>query len=271
VANDAELEAGLRAIRASSDALIAAVASLSPAELDAPSNCPPWTVRGLVVHLIIGGAGFVASVRAGLAGSSEPTGADERAQREHELETADAASLAAALDAVTTESLDLYDGLDDDALAAICFHRRGNRPVRWYAMHRLAEVAFHSWDLQVSLGRRAQLPEAVAALLLATLLESNAPRTYAAGLTRERGTGERYAFAVAGDPSARRVVTIDPDRLSTARGDAAADLTITASAADLALVVYGRRDLRDSVRSGAVRLDGDLAYAERFELVFPRP
>ena len=36
---------------------------------------------------------------------------------------------------------------------AICFHRRGNRSVRWYAAHRLAEVAFHSWDVQVSLDR----------------------------------------------------------------------------------------------------------------------
>lgn len=49
--------------------------------------------------------------------------------------------------------------------------------MRWYASHRLAEVAFHSWDLRVSLRRERSLSEPVAAMLLATLLESNAPRT----------------------------------------------------------------------------------------------
>ena len=72
-------------------------------------------------------------------------------------------------------------------------HRRGNRSVRWYAAHRLAELAFHAWDFQVSTGQTPTLDEQVALLLLPTLLESNVPRTYAAGLSTERGAGERYA------------------------------------------------------------------------------
>jgi len=271
VSTDAQLEAGLDAIRALSDALIATITTLAAAELDTPSNCAPWSVRDLVVHLVIGGAGFTSSVRQGLAGSVEPVGNEERLRRQVELEAATPAILADALAAVTTEFLGLYEGLQDNALEAMCFHRRGNRSVGWYAMHRLAEVAFHSWDLQVSLGREPELSEQVAALLLATLLESNAPRTYAAGLTPQRGTGERYALAVTGDAAARWLVTIDPDRLATERGGAAADLTITGSAADLALLVYGRRELRDSVRSGAIRLEGDRARADRFGLIFPRP
>jgi hypothetical protein len=179
--------------------------------------------------------------------------------------------VARALDAVTTDFVGCYAGLGEGELSALCFHRRGNRPVGWYAMHRLAELAFHSWDLQVSLGREPELSEPVAAMLLETLLESNAPRTYAAESTTQRGTGERYLFDVAGDASSRWLVTIDPEQLATRRAAAAADLAITGSAADLDLVVYGRRELSDLARSGEVRLEGAPEFVDRFALVFPRP
>src|SRR5438067_460809 len=109
----------------------------------------------------------------------------------------------------------------------------------------------------------------MAALLLPVLLESNAPRTYAAGLSAERGSGERYLLAVADDPSARWLVTIHPDRLDAARGDRLADATLTGSAATLALLAYGRHDLGDLVQAGRLRIDGDAAIAARFPKVFP--
>jgi hypothetical protein len=38
------------------------------------------------------------------------------------------------------------------------------------------------------------------------------------------------------------------------------------------LLIYGRgQDLRTLGQSGAVRLEGDLALAGRFALIFPRP
>src|SRR6202011_186578 len=126
---------------------------------------------------------------------------------------ADPETVARALLTVTSDFEQLYAGLEERELSAICFHRRGNRSVRWYAAHRLAEVAFHVWDLQLSLGREPRLDETVAALLLPTLLESNAPRTYAAGMTPQRGSGERFLLRVAADPAACWLVTIDPDKL----------------------------------------------------------
>jgi uncharacterized protein (TIGR03083 family) len=268
------LERSLVSIRRLSDELVAEVAALSRSEWDTPSNCVPWRVRDLVVHLVIGGEGFASSVRQGLAGAVEPVGNEERLLHQAELEQADPPRVARALDAVTTDFIALYDGLTEEQLSATCFHRRGNRSVRWYAMHRLAEVAFHLWDLRVSLGRERELPEPVAAMLLATLLESNAPRTYAAGLTPERGRGERYLFTVAGDSSARWLVTIDPDQLTTERAGVAtkAMLTMAGSAASLALLVYGRRDLADLVHSGAITAEGASPESvDRFALVFPRP
>jgi uncharacterized protein (TIGR03083 family) len=273
MATEPQVDRCLRAIRDVSDALVGDLLTMSPAGWNGPTNCPPWRVRDIAAHVVSSGEGFIASIRRGLAGSVEPSiSAEERHRRQTELEAADSTTVAAALNAVTADFIGLYDGLEEVQLSAICYHRRGNRSVSWYAAHRLAEVAFHSWDLRFSQGRSPKLDEEVAALLLPTLLESNAPRTYAAGSTPQRGNGERYLLAVVDDPQARWLVTINAEKLEATRGGAtAADLTITGSAADLALLVYGRSDLRALAESGAVRMAGDMALAERFAQIFPRP
>ena len=92
----------------------------------------------------------------------------------------------------------------------------------------LAEVAFHRWDVQYSLGKDAVFDDEIAALLLPTLIESNAPRTYAAGLSAERGRDERYVLAVPGAPAASWLVTIGPEELDARLGDGPADVVISA-------------------------------------------
>lgn len=272
MSSDPQVERCLSSIRELSSALSGELRALSPEAWDGPTNCAPWRVRDLAAHIVTSGEGFAASIRQGLAGSTEQSiSHEERDRRTAALAASPPASVAEELDALTDAFVGLYDGLDEAGLEAICFHRRGNRSVRWYAAHRLAEVAFHSWDFQVSLERQPTLSEEVASLLLPTLLESNAPRTYAAGLSAQRGTGERYLLAVGDDPSARWLVTIGPDTLTAVRGDAPADVTITGSAAALALLAYGRASLSDLFQSGAIHLEGDAGLAERFSQLFPRP
>jgi uncharacterized protein (TIGR03083 family) len=276
MSSDPRVERCLTAIRELSRDVGEALTALSPEAWDGPTNCPPWRVRDLAAHLVTSGEGFAASIRQALKGSVEPSVShEERDRRQAELVAADPKTVARALSDVTATFEAPYVGLDEAGLAAIGFHRRGNRPVRWFAAHRLAEVAFHRWDLQLSLGHEPELDEEVAALLLPTLLESNAPRTYVAGLSAQRGSGERYLLAVADDPTALWLVTIEPERLEAVRGDAPADapadVTITGSAAALALLIYGRRELSALFQSGEVGLEGDAAVAERFAAVFPRP
>jgi uncharacterized protein (TIGR03083 family) len=272
MSSDPQVERCLISLRELSSALSNELRTMSPEAWDGPTNCAPWQVKDLVSHIIVSGEGFAASIRQGLAGSVEQSiSHHDRDRRQEQLAADGPANAARELDALTDAFIGLYDGLDEAGLSAICFHRRGNRSVRWYAAHRLAEVAFHSWDLQVSLEREPTLSEEVASLLLPTLLESNAPRTYAAGLSDQRGTGERYLLAVGDDPAARWLITIDPDQLTAVRGDAPADVTITGSAAALALLVYGRVGVSQLFQSGAIHLDGDLVLADRFASVYPRP
>jgi uncharacterized protein (TIGR03083 family) len=266
--NDPQVARCLEAIRELSDVLASDVRGLTPDVWESPTNCAPWLVRDLVTHVVTSGEGFVDNIRRGLAGSEDPPVAGAERQRHlAELESASPELVARALEAVTAEFVGLYVGLRDDELDVICYHRRGNRSVRWYAAHRLAEVAFHAWDFLFSLGRQPTFSDEVARLLLPTLLESNAPRTYAAGLSEQHGSGERFLLGVAGDAAASWLVTIHPDRLDVLPGGTSSDLAITAEAADLALLVYGRADLATL----DAKLEGDQALAERFEKIFPRP
>jgi uncharacterized protein (TIGR03083 family) len=262
--SDPRVQRCLAALRERSLTISTVVSPLRPAQWQAATNCPPWLVSDLASHIVSSGQGSVSNIRRGLAGSVEPPAGGVRAPAEE-----GPTELAEALTAVTDEFESLYTGLPDAQLDLVCFHRRGNRSVRWYAAHRLAEVTFHGWDLDVSLGRPPELSTEVALLLLPTLLESNVPRTYAAGLSAERGTGERYRLVVSEDPAAQWLVTIAPEALGVSRSTSAteADLTISAPAATLALLVYGRADLS---ACGAT-LEGDARQVDRFAKVFPRP
>jgi uncharacterized protein (TIGR03083 family) len=258
---DAHLTRCLTELRETSGGLVDEIATISAEAWDGPTNCPPWQVRDIAAHLVTSGQGFVGSIERGLAGSVEPPAHGASTQ----LRDADPGTVARALGEVTREFLALYPGLTNAQLETICWHRRGNRSVRWYATHRLAEVAFHGWDLRTSLGRKPLFNVEVARLLLPALLESNVPRTYAAGLSAERGRGERYALSVSDDASATWLVTIEPDVLRVERSAREADVRISAPADVLALLVYGRATLNQ------VRVEGDATVIERFERIFPRP
>jgi uncharacterized protein (TIGR03083 family) len=252
----------LSALRARSAELTGSISGLSSEEWQAETNCPPWRVRDLATHLVTSGRGFVRSIERGLSGVMEPAPPQSAA----DLTEADPGTVARALSQVTDDFERLYDGLSESQLQMICWHRRGNRSVRWYAAHRLAEVTFHGWDLETSLGRAPEFPEATAKLLLPMLLESNVPRTYAAGLSTQRGSGERYLLQVSDDQSLSWSVTIGPEVLEVRRGDGSADVRIKAPAADLALLVYGRKDI-----SSLEHVEGNRTAIERFREIFPRP
>ena len=244
-------------IREVSSGLATEIATLPAATWQGPTNCPPWTVADLCTHMVTSGQGFVASIRNGLAGSVESV---PRAARGF----AGPIEVAGALNQVSREFLSLYNGLTESQLETICFHRRGNRSIRWYAAHRLAELVFHGWDLHTSLQREAVISEEMAELLLPTLLESNVPRTYAAGLSQERGSGERYLLR-AGDNA--WTIVVDPDELRVTPGVSACDATIAAPADALALLVYGRTTLLDP----RVETGGNRTMLERFARIFPAP
>ena len=268
MAADPDVDQSLRLIRETTRRMRADLAALPPQAWDGPTNCPPWLVRELVAHVVTSGESFRGSVERGLAGDTSPPPPEEgRERRIAELAAATPDVMLARLDKATADIEQLYEGLSAEQLEMLCWHRRGARPARWYVKHRLAEVAFHYWDLQRSLGRTAELPAEVAAFLLPTLLESNLPRIYPTG---PRGQG-RFRLVVEGDPGSSWLLAANPEKLEVERGGDGADVTITAPAPVLALLVYGRASLAEEERKGGARIQGDRTLADRFNTIFPGP
>ena len=71
MSSDPQVERCLGSIRELSSALSTELRALSPEAWDRLSNCAPWRVRDLVAHIVVSGEGFAASIRQGLAGSTE--------------------------------------------------------------------------------------------------------------------------------------------------------------------------------------------------------
>jgi uncharacterized protein (TIGR03083 family) len=268
VAAHPDVDQSLHYIRTLSQRLRGDLASLPPRVWDAPTNCPPWPLRRLVAHIVNNGDFIRLSVERGVDGITEPPlSAEERERQVNDLANASPAEMIQLLERTTAEFERVFERLGAEDLEAICYHRRGNRSARWYAQHRLIEVAFHYWDFEHSLGREAMLDQEVASFLLPTIVESNLPRIYPSG---PRGEG-RFCLAVEGAPGSSWLLTASPAGLEVARGRDAADVTITATPAALALLVYGRANLAEEERRSQVRVEGDRALADRFRTIFPAP
>jgi uncharacterized protein (TIGR03083 family) len=264
-----EVAESIRHLRDESGRMRDELAGLSADEWNAASNCPPWPVRRLVAHIVENAQFIRTNVERGVAGTLEPgLSREEREQRLAVLAETPPAEVAAQLDSATADLEGVLDRLSADELERICYHPAGNRPARWYAQQRLAEVAFHRWDVGHSLGRDATLDEGVARFLLPMLMESNMPRVYPRG---PKGQG-RLRLQVEGAPELSWLCVADGETLQVQRGGAGeTEATITAPAGTLALLIYGRGDLREAERQGRAHIEGDRAVAERFKSIFPGP
>jgi uncharacterized protein (TIGR03083 family) len=269
MAAHADVDRSIQLIGAETQRLRATLSSLPAEAWDTPSNCPPWPVRRLVAHIVNNAEFIQQNVERGVAGLTEPgITPDERAKRVQYITDAPPAEVVSILDQTTADLAAALERLSPEQVEAICYHPAGNRPARWYAQQRLAEIAFHQWDLSHSLGRDATIDPAVATFLLPMLLESNLPRIYQRG---PKGEG-RFRLVAQDAPDQTWLLVATPETLQVQRGaDGPADVTITAPLGTLALLIYGRASLSEEEQRGRARIDGDRALAERFHTIFPGP
>ncbi|MFN8525632.1 MAG: maleylpyruvate isomerase family mycothiol-dependent enzyme [Chloroflexota bacterium] len=268
MATSPDIDHCLTLIRRESARTVALLDSLDTARWQQTSNCPPWTVRDLAAHVISGGTTFRVAVEQGVAGSVvQAISEHQRDQLMAEITANGPAGAARALEQATDAFEKTYQSLTSAQLDAICFHRRGNRPARWYVRHRLAEMAFHHLDLDRSTGGQADFPRDVAEALLPTLFESNMPRTHHLG---PRGTG-RVRVVDSNNPAASWVLDATPESLTVKTGDSDAQAQILAPAEDLAMISYGRLTVAQAEASGRARLSGDRDLALRWHQIFATP
>ncbi|MCC6176309.1 MAG: maleylpyruvate isomerase family mycothiol-dependent enzyme [Chloroflexi bacterium] len=251
---NARTGAALERLRDEDRRLEALVESLSPADWDRISTCAPWTVRQLVAHVVRSAESYLTSIERGLQGNLEPAHPRSyRITRMDEIAALPPKQIAADLRAIDERFQREIEALRPDKVETLGIHSHGPRNVRWFTHQRLAEVAFHRWDLERSVERPADFDTATAAELLPMLVEENLPAYIKGEYPRHTG---RFRLSVAGGPS--WLLDATPGRLAvTADTDASADVTIRGGAASIALLVYGRRTLNDLVSEGGVTADGD--------------
>lgn len=266
----ARFHEALRLLRVESKALRTELAALAIADWDRSTNCDPWTVRVLVAHVVRGAESYLMGLERGLQGVLEPAlTREQRTQRMHEIAVQEPATILSDLRAITDRFEREFGALRPEQLDTQGYHPYGPRPARWFAEQRLAEVAFHRWDLLHSLDRPADLDSGTAAFLLPMLLEKNLPAVMGRQASPARG---EFRFGVRGDGEAVWLVSAAPESVTVMHsGDAAGDVSIDGDASALALLVYGRAQLAHLERAGRLAVTGDQALARRFHELFRGP
>jgi uncharacterized protein (TIGR03086 family) len=130
------------------DQLVQVIHQLDDAELDLPTNCPPWTVRRLASHALKNQLFWAGSVSGqqlmplGEAMGAVPYDGD----------------LAPVADEVAARVLELWRG--DGVMTALHDTPFGVLPVTVVVDFEIIDAAAHAWDLSASLGRAIELEPA---------------------------------------------------------------------------------------------------------------
>jgi uncharacterized protein (TIGR03083 family) len=267
---DERTDAGLRLLEGESARFLDDVEGLGPDQWEQPTNCPPWTVRLLTSHLTRGGESYVAAIEAGLRGELRQFGSrEERERRMHEIAAQETPKIVSDFRSVLARFAEVVGGLDANAVETLGVHSTGPRTVRWWVDQRLAEVAFHRWDLEHSLGRQADLDPSTAEQLLPMLMDENFEPISQRSLP---GTPGRFRLVERGGAGGAWTVISSNGFAGVSRRSAApVDATIEADTAALALLVYGRRTVADLERVERLHVSGDREAAHRYAEVFRGP
>jgi uncharacterized protein (TIGR03083 family) len=260
--------AGLAHAREYTDRYIRQLREAGEQAWERATNCPPWDVRMLSAHVVRSAEAFATALERGARGVLEPAMTPEQRQRNTEEIAAEGRDrvlerLRESASRFERQIMDLFP----DRLDTLGAHSYGPRSATWFVQQRLAELAFHLWDLRVSLGLGAEFDDTVARWLLPMLAEANLPSVYARA-PREAGA---FGLAVEGDSELAWTLRPGPTELAVTRGLRDAEVTIHGDAAALALLVYGRVPLDQLEAEGRVRISGDRALASRFSETFRGP
>ena len=223
--DDADL---LAALRAANDIL----RSTDPATLErAVPSCPGWTVEDLLEHTTQVQR-WATRILLAPPGERPPRRVDDVPTGPDLIEFF-AAGASALVDALTSVDLD-REG----------YTFVGPRPARWWLRRQTHETVIHAWDRQSATGVPEPVDGAIAIDGIDELFEVylDAPRVDTAGFAPEGESLHIHAT----DREGEWVVRLAPGSVVVTREHAKGDLALRGPAADLLLVLWGRRALADT-------------------------
>ena len=228
-----ELPDLLRLIDERSTAFRAVVRSAPDLDVPVPS-CPGWTLADLAQHIGAGRRSWAATVAAGAAATGRVLPDPEEATAPR-----DRVALDAWLAASTQQLLDaLAEAGPDRPCWTWWGASQSPQTSGAVARHQLQEVAVHTWDAQLAVGAPQPLPPQVALdgveEFLSTCVATTSPWPYEPATVVYRAT-EGAAWRLGLSAEGARA-----ERLAGADGAWEPDVTGSATASDLVLLMYGR-------------------------------
>jgi uncharacterized protein (TIGR03083 family) len=240
-------------IRRESDAWLEEQEAFAPAQWDAPTNCPPWEVRTVIAHVCRGAISYLDSLDAARKREPRPYATPEqRAAAIAQIAAQTPDRLAAEFRRHVDDFERAYSLITERELELRLVHPFGQMSPRWFAEQRLAEIAYHRWDIGHSLGHDAEIDAEVCQALLPMLLLENAP-----AISRLGGGPKVDASYTFVDETSGEAWTLDATggRL-TARHGIGGDTTVSGDPSALVLLVYGRRPLDELIAAGRIHIEG---------------
>jgi uncharacterized protein (TIGR03083 family) len=236
------------------------LAQLSPAQLELTSNLPGWRVVDLGVHITRVCDSILLAVQRAIVGDQSPAFGAAAKPREDAIRAMDPSAWVGLQRDAYQQLTGLVADLSDERLEQLTFpHPQGQRSIRWFCTQLLAEVAFHRWDLDWSLGGQEPLDDQLATYLLPFLLD---PAELLFGL-RRAPTSTNQTFSLVSNGMGW-MLTATTDGTSVRRSATETGPVIEAPPGWLALAVYGRV----RVDRRAFHISGPADTADRFASVF---
>jgi uncharacterized protein (TIGR03083 family) len=225
---------------------------VKPADPAAPvPTCPDWTVADLISHL--GGVHRWAAHHVATLAPRRVSSADLDLRQPE-----DPSALAEWLAAGIGPMVATFRSADPDAKV---WGWGADRHARFWPRRMVHETAVHRADATFAVGAEPEIDDVVAVDGIDELL-ANLPHAayFAPGVGELRGDGESIGLK-AGDCEASWRIRLLPAGFAWDWSAEPSEVDVHAVAADLLLLVYGRRRLDDA---GRFEIRGDRALLERF-------
>jgi uncharacterized protein (TIGR03083 family) len=243
-------------------ALNAEIRTITAEQWQQDSNCGGWQVADLVSHVVRNGWSFLVFIRNAVDGADEPAFGPAVASVQEEIKASGPQGAAERQQRELEEFQRLVGGLSAADLQKTSKHPQGPRTLAWACTQRLAEVAFHHWDLRRSLGANEALNADLAKHLLPFMLDSEGTSIMLSPVAE--GTQPRSFHLTSTSDGSSWHITVGPQGRVVDASAAHDAPSIAAEPGWLALALYGRVP----VAGPHFRVEGPPEAAKEFARAF---
>ena len=242
---------------------------LSAESLDELSPCQGWSVGDVIAHLTLGSRAYISRIRRAL-GEIPPSqrrapgpGRELIASEARRIRAEAGGALIEHFKRGNVELAAFLRGLSPDELN-VEIRVAGLETGAWFfAALRVAELSIHGWDIRRPFDTGAQLSEPAAAVLADIHLPRFVALAVRAGEHELRNGCFRFDLSGPTRTLALRLEAGTPS-LAPASPSANADAALRMTAADFALLLYGRVGYDTLLAEGRLLVDGDAGLAAAF-------